>query len=272
MIAYQHLIEQILKYGARKDDRTGVGTVSLFGTTFEHDLGYSFPALTTKKLAFKTMAAELACFVKGHTDVREFHKRGCYIWDANLAAYLTKNPPTDAEACFDLGPIYGEQWRDFNGVDQMRAVIDEAKVNPNSRRLLVTAWNPPAIPAMVLPPCHYAWQLNISNGRVDLIFVMRSIDVMLGLPFDLASYALLTHLIANELQLTPGRVIAQLGNTHIYNNHLKGAYQVLERIPYALPKLVLHCKPGMPVEQFEPNMAELINYQFHPAIKLDMAV
>lgn len=272
MIAYQNLVKQILAEGARKGDRTGVGTVSKFGMMLEHDLASGFPALTTKKLAFKTMAAELACFVKGHTDVREFHKRGCHIWDANLEAYLKTHPPVDEADCFGLGPIYGKQWRDFDGVDQMRNVINEAKVNPTSRRLVVSAWNPSEMWAMVLPPCHYAWQLAINEGKLDLVFVMRSVDVMLGLPFDLASYALLAHLIANELGLKPGRVVGQLGDTHIYNSHLQGAYQTLERIPYALPKLVLHCAPGMPVDQFEPRMVSLIDYQFHPAIKLDMAV
>jgi thymidylate synthase len=273
MKTYQALISEILAKGVHGDDRTGTGTVSRFGMMLEHDMADGFPALTTKKLAFKTMAGELACFVKGLTDVREFHKRGCHIWDANLAAYLAKHPPIDPEDQYDLGPIYGKQWRSFDGVDQMRQVITEARVNPTSRRLVVSAWNPAAMGAMVLPPCHYAWQMKVRDYKyLDLVFVMRSVDVMIGLPFDLASYALLQCLIANELKLVPGRLIGQFGDAHVYNNHLKGAYQTLEREPFELPDLLLHCEPGMPVEQFEPEMAELIGYQHHPAIKMEMSV
>ena len=269
MLAYQQLITDILQNGSRKTDRTSTGTVSLFGATIRHDLQTGFPATTTKKFFFDAMAGELACFVKGLTEIEEFQKRGCKIWNANLLDFNRKHHTPDNT---NLGPVYGAQWRNFGGVDQLRLAINIGKREPDSRRMLVSAWNPAEMPSMVLPPCHYAFQIYINNGALDLLFTMRSVDIMIGLPFDLASYALLAHLIANELKLIPGNVIGHFGDAHIYINHLNAAHTVLERRPLPLPGITLHCKPGMPVEQFEPAMAELFDYVSHSAIKLEMAV
>lgn len=269
MNSYQSLVAKILNQGEMRPNRTGIRAKTIFGAQLVHDFEHGFPALTTKKLAFKTMAAELACFLKGFRDVREFRERQCGIWDANLADVVAKQPGRNPN---DLGPIYGVQWRNFGGVDQLRDVIDRAKVNPTDRRLLVSAWNPPELPDMCLPPCHTHWQLDIDGDRLNLAFYMRSVDVMLGLPFDLASYGLLQCLIANELDYKPGRLVAFLANTHIYENHVPAALETLQREPYPLPQLALAMAPGTPVERFEPHQATLLNYQHHPAIPMAMAV
>ena len=267
--AFSNLVYRVLQSGTMTENRTGTPALTTFGESLAVDLAYGFPAISEKKLAFKTMAGELACFLKGHTDIREFHKRGVRIWDANLKAANDKDGTPDST---DLGPIYGAQWRDFGGVDQLRKVINEAKSNPMSHRLLVSAWNPPELDAGVLPPCHTHWQIDLHDGRVNMAFYMRSVDVMLGLPFDLASYALLQTLIANELQMLPGKLVGYFANAHIYANHLDAAKEILTRTPYQYPELQLNMMPSAPVEAFEPEYAKLVGYKYHEAIPLPMAV
>ncbi len=273
---YQALISEILTHGEKRTDRTGVGTLSLYGRMLQWDLRAGFPATTTKKLAFKTMAAELACFVKGLTDIREFWKRDCHIWDANWKAWNAEHGLTEGmPGYYDMGKIYGAQWRAHG--DQLRTVIDAAKANPDSRRLLVNAWDASALGDMCLPPCHTHWQISIRNHgtsatRVDLAFYMRSVDVMLGLPFDVASYALLCELIAMELGMSPGILTCFAADAHIYLNHVDNAKVLLEREPRPLPCLVLPCQCISKVEDFEPQYAELTWYNPHPALHFDMAV
>lgn len=283
---FKKMVASVLTYGETRGDRTGTGTVSIFGGALYHNLAQGFPALTLKKLPFKVMAAELACFVKGLTDIREFQKRGCNIWNENLEAY------NEAHGCggYDLGPVYGSQWRNFAGanIDQMRNAISMAKAAPHSRRMVVSAWNPADEDEMVLPPCHTHWQISVRDRpeawqkTLDLIFYMRSVDVMLGFPFDIASYALLNHLIARECGLLPGRVIAFLADTHIYLNHVDGAQLCLEREPRWAPRLrwneeviadaVAKNPMGFRVEDFEPEWVDLEGYDPHPIIPLKMAV
>lgn len=276
MILYQDLLNRVLNFGETRTDRTGVGTISIFGAMFVHDLTTGFPAVTVKALPFKVMAAELACFVKGLTDIREFQKRGCHIWDENWADFVARSGIAETSPdYYDLGPIYGAQWRNFNGmhVDQLRRVLAEAKNRPDSRRLLVTSWNPLELDESALPPCHTHWQISVRESQyLDMAFYMRSVDLCLGFPFDIASYALFCHLIANELGLIPRKLICYMADAHIYTNHIDGALTMVERAPKPLPRLELLCCAGMPVEEFEPEMAVLSGYDPHPAIKLKMAV
>lgn len=266
MQAYNDILNGIIRDGDSVDSRAGP-VLRLSHEFFMHDLRNGFPAITGRKLAFNAMAAELACFVKGLRDVQDFKDRGCNIWDKDLARFnAEQNMPGNT----DLGPVYGVQWRNFGGVDQLRQVIDTAKTDPGSRRLLVSAWNPPEIKDMVLPPCHVMFQISIVNQHLDLIFYMRSVDMALGFPFDIASYGLLTHLIANELGLTPRWLTAVLADCHLYKANLAGIEAYLKAKTFPLPQLVLDVLPGMPVEQFEPGMAALSNYSHSPAIKMEM--
>lgn len=298
---FKNMVATVLNFGENRPDRTGVGTRGIFGGFLTHNLRAGFPALTLKRLPFKVMAGELACFLKGHTDIREFHKRGCHIWDANLAAYNAKEkitPEELGEEAFQLGPVYGAQWRAFgkwgfggSGIDQFRQAIDTAKTSPGSRRLFVSAWNPQEEEMMVLPPCHTHWQISVRNLDqqcgdqyiLDLAFYMRSVDVMLGFPFDIASYSLLAHLIARECGFKVGNIAAFLGDVHIYANHIDGALELLERpssgqVPQlkwnedVIAEAVTKNPLGFRVEDFEPSWVDLENYDPAPAIKLPMAV
>lgn len=264
MRSYKDILGTTLSDGDIVNSRAGAVT-RISHEFWTHDLRYGFPAITSRKLAFKSMAGELACFLKGYTDISEFHARNCKIWDKNLADH---NKMFGCEANTDLGPIYGAQWRNFGGVDQLREVIGEAKANPASRRLLVSAWNPGQMDQMVLPPCHYAFQLSIVKGHLDLMFHMRSVDLALGFPFDVASYALLTHLIANELGLIPRWLTGTFGDAHIYHQNIEGVLEYVSRPAHKLPDLQLHCPKGMRVEEFEPSMADLINYNYELAIDM----
>ena len=264
MLSYQSLIREVLENGVESEDRTGTGTIRIFGAMFKHNLATGFPAVTTKKLAYRAMSGELACFLKGHTDVREFRNRGCKIWDANLAKAFGPDET-------DLGPIYGAQWRNFNGVDQLYNVLKELRNNPNSRRLMVTAWNPGQLEDMCLPPCITQWQLSVIDDRLNLAYNQRSCDLMLGFPFDVAEHALLAHLICHETGLKPGTLTAFLGDCHIYKNHVEAAVETLNRMPHRLPQIIFNTPIGTEVEKFEPQDFELINYVSHPAIKLEMS-
>lgn len=264
MKAYLELLQDILDNGVRKEDRTGTGTISVFGRQMRIDLQQGFPLLTTKKLHTKSIIHELLWFLSGSTNVRYLQDNGVTIWDE----WADENG--------DLGRVYGAQWRTWLGpdgrvVDQIAGVIEQIRRNPDSRRHLVSAWNPAEVDGMALPPCHYAFQFYVANGRLSCMFQMRSVDTFLGLPFNLASYALLTHMVAQQCGLEPGELIWTGGDVHIYLNHLEQVQLQLSREPYPLPKLVIKRKPDS-IFDYRYEDFEFEGYQFHPGIKAPIAV
>jgi len=267
MQEWQGLLRKVLRHGEKRDDRTGAGTLALFGESVTFDNRTAFPAVTTKRLGFEQMAAELACFLQGARSLDEFHKLGCTIWDGNgLAPYWT--PRTEFEG--DLGRIYGVQWRDWQSIDsdgqckntdQLRGLVSGLLKDPHSRRHIVTAFNPGELDQMCLPPCHLFFQCFVNReGRLDMTVYMRSVDVFLGLPFDVASYALLQRLLAQTLghPFTPGFLTFFLGDTHIYLNHIAQVELVLSREACAAPTLALDSKAT--VFDFYPSQASLRGY------------
>jgi thymidylate synthase len=264
MKAYLELLKDILEHGVQKEDRTGTGTVSVFGRQLRLDLQKGFPLLTTKKLHIKSIIHELLWFLSGSTNTRYLNENGVTIW----------NEWADEKG--NLGRVYGAQWRTWLGpngqvVDQITNVIEQIRRNPDSRRHLVSAWNPAEVNGMALPPCHYAFQFYIANGRLSCLFNMRSIDSFLGLPFNLASYALLTHMMAEQCDLEVGDLIWSGGDVHIYSNHIEQVNLQLTRDPHPLPKLVIKRKPESIFDyQFEDF--EIMGYQSHPGIKAPIAI
>jgi thymidylate synthase len=261
---YLQLLEDILENGVEKDDRTGVGTLSVFGRQLRFNLQEGFPLLTTKKLHIRSIIYELLWFLKGDTNVRYLQENGVTIWDE----WADENG--------DLGPIYGAQWRSWKGadgktVDQISWVIEEIKRNPNSRRLLVSAWNVAELDKMKLPPCHYAFQFYVADGKLSCMWQQRSVDTFLGLPFNIASYALLTHMIAQQCDLDVGELIFSGGDVHLYKNHLEQAKLQLTREPRPLPKLVIKRKPAS-IFEYEFEDFEIVDYNPHPHIKAPVAV
>ena len=204
-----------------KSDRTGTGTYSLFGKTLEHDMSAGFPLLLSKKVSFKAAKGELLWILHGRTDLKFLHEFGIKYWDPDYE----RSGRTDGT----LGPVYGKQWRNFNGVDQLQRLIEGIKTRPESRRLMVSAWNPSELHQMALPPCHYGFQVYINEGKLDLMWQQRSADVFLGLPYDIAMYGLLLHMLAKGANLKPGRLVAQLGDCHLYANHIDQAKELLSR-------------------------------------------
>ena len=266
MYAWHSILKTVLLYGSRRADRTGVGTLSCFGLSAEFEnTEKSFPAVTTKKLAFKQMAAELACFIQGSDNLEDFHKMGCTIWDGNGNSDYWK-PRARFEG--DLGRIYGAQWRNFGGADQLTDLVKGLKKDPYSRRHLVTAWNPGELDKMCLPPCHCFFQCYVDGKYLDLQVYMRSVDLVLGLPFDIASYALLQHLIAAETGYVSRRLLFSFGDAHIYRNHIKAAETILTRQPKLPPELVLSGK----LFTFRPEEASLKHYDPWPAVKAELNV
>ena len=259
MRQYLDLCRRILTEGTKKEDRTGTGTISLFGHQMRFDLSEGFPLLTTKKLHTKSIAYELLWFLKGDTNVRYLQENGVRIW----------NEWADENG--DLGPVYGKQWRSFQGangktVDQIQWVVDEIKRNPNSRRLVVSAWNPAELDEMALPPCHCLFQFYVSEGKLSCQLYQRSGDTFLGVPFNIASYALLTHMIAHVTGLKPGEFVHTLGDAHLYLNHLEQVNEQLQREPYPLPTLKLN--PDVrSIFDFTYEDIEIVNYRAHPHIK-----
>lgn len=261
---YLQLLEDILENGVEKDDRTGVGTLSVFGRQLRFNLQEGFPLLTTKKLHIRSIIYELLWFLKGDTNVRYLQENGVTIWDE----WADENG--------DLGPIYGAQWRSWKGadgktVDQISWVIEEIKRNPNSRRLLVSAWNVAELDKMKLPPCHYAFQFYVADGKLSCMWQQRSVDTFLGLPFNIASYALLTHMIAQQCDLDVGELIFSGGDVHLYKNHLEQAKLQLTREPRPLPKLVIKRKPAS-IFEYKFEDFEIVGYDPHPHIKAPVAV
>ncbi len=290
MQAYLDIVKKVLEQGERKSNRTGTDTIATAGAIFEHDMSLGFPLLTTKKMPYKVIASELEFFIKGITDKQWLQDRNNHIWDE--WAYPKKAPYShDPEAQKrmkeerDLGPIYGFQWRHYNapyydyktdyanqGVDQLKRIIDTLKTDPNDRRMIVMAWNPLALHEMALPPCHYGFQVTVINGKLNLLWNQRSVDTMLGLPFNIASYATLLHLLAKESGLAEGKLVGFLSDVHIYVNHLDGAHEQLTRDPnqFPLPKIITENFTSIFDWQFADTKIE--GYQSFPRIELPIAV
>ncbi|HEX7735572.1 MAG TPA: thymidylate synthase [Ktedonobacteraceae bacterium] len=259
MKAYLDLCTRILTEGVQKEDRTGTGTISVFGYQMRFPLDEGFPLVTTKKLHLRSIIYELLWFLRGETNVRYLREHKVSIWDEW------------ADEQGELGPIYGKQWRSFSGasgktVDQIRWVVDEIKRNPDSRRLIVSAWNPPEIEDMALPPCHCLFQFYVARGRLSCQLYQRSADTFLGLPFNIASYALLTHMVAHVTGLEPGDFVHTLGDAHLYLNHRAQVQEQLTRDPFPLPTLRLNPAVSS-IFDFQYEDIEILNYQAHPGIK-----
>jgi len=292
---YQELLQTILDYGKHKKDRTGTGTKSIFGYTIRWDMSQGFPLLTTKRMPMKTIATELKWFLKGDTNIKYLHDNNCHIWDGDYK----KSGRTDGE----LGPIYGKQWRDWNGEDQIKNLINELKIDPDSRRLMVSAWNVGELDKMTLPPCHYGFQIytkelsfherwalysdkpydgnglgmintldfmddnEIPTRSISLMWNQRSVDTFLGLPFNIASYALLLKIIAHEVNMVPDQLIGNLGDVHLYKNHIEQAKEQLERDPIMLPELNIVSSDILKGE----FAYELLDYESHKSIKAPLS-
>lgn len=264
MRQYHDLIRRILAEGAAQADRTGVGTLAVFGHQMRFDLADGFPMVTTKKLHLRSIIYELLWFLRGDTNIGYLRDNGVSIWDEW------------ADANGELGPVYGKQWRDWETadgrhIDQIAALIAEIRHNPASRRQIVSAWNPGDLPAMALAPCHCLFQTAVSHGRLHLQLYQRSCDVFLGLPFNLASYALLLHILAQQCGLAPGEFVWTGGDVHIYNNHLDQVRLQIAREPYPLPQLRLLRQPEA-IDQYRFEDFEVVGYQSHPHIKGEIAV
>jgi thymidylate synthase len=264
MRTYLDLLERILAHGVRKDDRTGTGTLSVFGHQMRFDLADGFPLVTTKKVHIKSIVHELLWFLAGDTNVRYLREHGVSIWDEW------------ADERGELGPVYGQQWRswpapDGRAIDQMAEIVTEIRRNPHSRRLVVTAWNPADLPKMALAPCHCLFQFNVADGKLSCQLYQRSGDVFLGVPFNIASYALLTHMVAQVTDLLPGEFVHTFGDAHLYLNHLEQARLQLARTPRALPWLRLNAAVK-DIFAFRYEDVAFEGYEPHPAIKAQVAV
>jgi thymidylate synthase len=264
MQQYLDLLNHVRKNGVRKDDRTGTGTLSIFGYQMRMDLSASFPALTTKKLHLKSIIHELLWFLAGDTNIKYLTDHGVSIWDEW------------ADERGELGPVYGHQWRSWpapNGrtIDQISNVVRQIKTNPDSRRLIVSAWNVADVDNMALPPCHCLFQFYMADGRLSCQLYQRSADLFLGVPFNIASYALLTHMVAQVTNLRPGDFVHTFGDVHLYLNHLDQADEQLTRTPRPLPELRLNSDVDS-LYEFQYADIELIGYDPLPAIKASIAI
>ena len=320
---YQELLQDILDNGVEKEDRTGTGTLSVFGRQIRHKMSDGFPLLTTKKMAWKVMVTELLWFLRGDTNIKYLIDNGCNIWNGDAyKAYLNKSAvkhqwerggdvadmemflnvvQNEAESDFgELGPIYGKQWRGWFGyddnvdpvfVDQIANLIEELKTNPDSRRLMVSAWNVGDLPKMVLPPCHYGFQVYtrattrdekiVNPGKyraISLMWNQRSVDTFLGLPFNIASYGLLLEILAKEVDMIPGELIGNLGDVHLYSNHLDQAREQINREPYELSEVVINDEFWNPnasfldqIEHIQPDDFYIKKYQSHARIKAPLS-
>lgn len=264
MKQYLDLLNHVLENGNLKEDRTGTGTKSIFGYQMRFNLQEGFPLVTTKKLHLRSIIHELLWFLQGNTNIDYLHQNKVSIWDE----WANENG--------DLGPIYGKQWRawetkDGKVVDQISELIEQIKTNPNSRRLLVNAWNVGDINKMGLPPCHILFQFYVANGKLSCQLYQRSADIFLGVPFNIASYAILTHMIAQVCNLEVGDFVHAIGDAHLYTNHFDQARLQLSRTPYTLPQLKLN-KEIKNILDFKFEDIEILNYQSHPTIKAPIAV
>ena len=296
-LQYQQLLQDITLEGKEKSDRTGTGTLSLFGKQIRHKMSEGFPLLTTKKMAIKSIMTELKWFLKGKTNIKYLVDNGCNIWNGD--AYKTyqracayeldrdeltfeefidkiKSDEDFAQVWGELGPIYGKQWRRIGKrkgsgptyiVDQIKNLVELIKENPNSRRLMVNSWNPSELSEMVLPPCHYGFQCYVNDGKLSLMWNQRSVDTFLGLPFNIASYGMLLLLLCEETNLEPGELIGNLGDTHLYNNHLEQAEEQRMRTSFELPSVKLS---NVDILNGEFDY-EVVGYQSHPTIKAPLS-
>ena len=296
---YQDLLQTILDYGVEKKDRTGTGTKSIFGYTIRHNMSEGFPVLTTKKMAWKTMVTELLWFLRGDTNIKFLVDNNCHIWDGDAFnnfmntsegdpdmiwnkeqfIHLVKTDDEFAKKWGELGPVYGKQWRQwssgsledkhgFGKIDQIQNLINDLKTNPDSRRLMVNAWNVGELDQMTLPPCHYGFQCYVRDGKyLSLMWNQRSVDTFLGLPFNIASYGLLLILIAREVNMIPENLIGNLGDTHLYLNHLEQAEEQMSREPFELPKIEI-LESNISEGEFEFN---LVGYQSYSQIKAPLS-
>ncbi len=261
---YEDLLRRVLTDGTHKSDRTGTGTTSVFGHQLRYDLAAGFPLITTKRVHFKSIAVELLWFLRGDSNVKWLRENGVTIWDEW------------ADADGELGPVYGVQWRswpapDGRHIDQIAQVVDQIKTNPDSRRLIVSAWNVGEIENMALPPCHAFFQFYVAGGKLSLQLYQRSADLFLGVPFNIASYALLVHMVAAQTGLEVGEFVWTGGDCHIYDNHLEQVREQLSRKPYPFPTLAL--RPGVEsVFDYVFEDFEVTGYEHHPAIKAPVAV
>ena len=264
MRPYLDLLSDVRRHGLRKDDRTGTGTLSVFGRQLRFDLSAGFPVVTTKRVHLKSVFAELLWFLRGDSNVRWLHEQGVTIWDEW------------ADGRGEPGPVYGVQWRswptpDGSAIDQMADLVAQIRRNPDSRRLIVSAWNVAEIPKMALPPCHAFFQFYVADGRLSCQLYQRSADLFLGVPFNIASYALLTHLVAQQCDLGVGDFVWVGGDCHLYVNHLDQVDTQLAREPYPLPGLALRRRPPT-LFDYELDDIEVVDYRHHPAIKAPVAV
>jgi thymidylate synthase len=264
MKQYLDLMDEILRTGVRKSDRTGTGTFSVFGRQLRFDLSEGFPLVTTKKLHLRSIIYELLWFLNGDTNIKYLNDNGVTIWDEW------------ADEKGELGPVYGHQWRswpapDGRQIDQITQVINQIKTKPDSRRHIVTAWNPAEVDKMALPPCHALFQFYVGDGKLSCQLYQRSADYFLGVPFNIASYALMTYMFAQQCELLPGEFVWTGGDVHIYTNHVDQATLQLSRQPYQLPQLNIKRKPSS-IFEYKFEDFEIVNYQSHPSIKAPIAV
>lgn len=299
MKVYQDLLKDILKNGVEeRNERTGTGTTKVFGRLLRFDLAKGFPLLTTKKMFMKGITYELLWFISGNSNIKYLVENGVNIWNewpfqkyleskkldkkfpkysdqwrAEMAKFIEKIKTDEkfANKFGDCGPFYGVQWRNFSGVDQLKWVIEEIKDNPGSRRLIVNAWNAPLIGKMALPPCHVMYQFSVAKGKLSCMMYQRSVDTFLGLPFNIASYALLTHMIAHVTGYKPGELVMALADTHLYLNHIDQTKEQIKRKPFPLPQLKIKRKVKS-IFDFKFEDFELVNYQSHPPIKAEISV
>ena len=261
---YEDLLREVLETGHAKGDRTGTGTRSLFGKQIRYDLSEGFPLVTTKRVHTRSIIVELLWFLRGDTNIGYLHEHDVTIWDE----WADENG--------DLGPVYGAQWRswptpDGGVIDQITEVVEQIRTNPDSRRLIVSAWNPADIPAMALAPCHALFQFEVHDGKLSCQLYQRSADLFLGVPFNIASYALLTHMVAQQTDLEVGDFVWTGGDCHIYDNHVEQVERQLSREPFPYPELRLNRRPDSILE-YEPEDIEIVGYQHHPGIKAPVAV
>lgn len=296
---YLELLDDILVNGTSKDDRTGTGTYSVFGRQIRHNMKDGFPLLTTKKMAWKTMITELLWFLCGDTHIKFLVDNNCHIWDgdaykayrkqvqehwekggdvADMETFLEDIKKYDSDEWGELGPIYGKQWRDWHGNDQIKDLIKSLKENPDSRRHMVSAWNVADLDQMVLPPCHYGFQCYVREGKyLSLMWNQRSVDTFLGLPFNIASYGLLLMMIAKECDLIPDQLIGNLGDVHLYKNHVEQAIEQTKRKPFPLPDVKLMSNINFKaalngtLDKIQWEDFYLLGYQSHARIKAPLS-
>lgn len=264
MKQYLDLMRHVREHGAKKEDRTGTGTLSIFGHQMRFDLSQGFPMVSTKKLHTRSIIVELLWFLNGDTNIKYLNDNGCSIWDE----WADENG--------DLGPVYGHQWRfwkasDGKHIDQISKVLEQIRTTPDSRRMIVSAWNVGDLERMALEPCHAFFQFFVADGKLSCQLYQRSCDIFLGVPFNIASYALLTHMVAQQTDLEPGEFIWTGGDCHLYSNHLEQADEQLAREPHPLPRLNIKRKPK-DLFSYSPEDFEILGYEHHPHIKAPVAV